>query len=413
MDVTVFFAWQADRPARVTRNLIRAAAKIACERLASDYAGENSFAIEEATEGVPGMCDIPNVILEKISNSHVFLADLTFVAQTDQRAGEAKLSANPNVLFELGYAASKIGFERILAVMNTAYGEPDSQMFDVKRRWALRFRLQEDSDGADGTAAKVSLANAIGDAIKIIVDKALPKTRPNDPGVRISEVRSQFEGELRQGSFANIESSPSMLGVCLVSDVPIRIEYSRLQNAVLQPLCLANGWDHTYTGNSVIWFRDQIDDAGRRQNYCVTEATTDGCVFAANANILERRSEKLRSATSKFISSSSLEETIVAWLFHAAPVLTSLNLRLPWRVCISLLGVKGHHFLAGTDQMSRITYGKNDLILSPVCIESGEQISTVQSVANVLRPTFDFLWREFGYPRALSYAPNGDWQSRW
>ena len=93
MDVTVFYAWEDDRPGKVCRYFIRDAAKEACERITSDPSNDWRVSLDEATQGVPGMCDIPNAILEKIRHCEVFLADLTFVGGTDAE-GDVQLVSN-------------------------------------------------------------------------------------------------------------------------------------------------------------------------------------------------------------------------------------------------------------------------------------------------------------------------------
>ena len=133
MDITVFYAWQDDQPRKTNRYLIRDAAQAACDEITEDTSNDYTLTLDQDTAGQPGMCDIPNTILEKIRNCNIFLADLTFVGESINKSPEekAQLIPNPNVTLELGYAVgSKAtkesdGFDRVIAVMNTAYGEPD------------------------------------------------------------------------------------------------------------------------------------------------------------------------------------------------------------------------------------------------------------------------------------------------
>ncbi len=66
MNATVFYAWQSDRPSKVNRNLIRGAAEAACKRITEDESNLWNLTLDSDTQGVAGMCDIPNTILEKI-----------------------------------------------------------------------------------------------------------------------------------------------------------------------------------------------------------------------------------------------------------------------------------------------------------------------------------------------------------
>jgi hypothetical protein len=72
------------------------------------------------TKGEAGMCDIPNTILKKIRACDIFLADLTRVYPTEAKPDN--LAPNPNVVFELGYAARHLRFGAPIGVINEAFG---------------------------------------------------------------------------------------------------------------------------------------------------------------------------------------------------------------------------------------------------------------------------------------------------
>ena len=146
MDFTIFYAWQSDRPQTTNRYLIRDAAKDAVKRIGSDADVEDSPRLDHDTKDVPGTPEIAGTIFRKIQESGAFIADLTFIGASDQRDGDKKLLPNPNVLLELGYAARSIGWDRIIFVMNTAYGPVEEQIFDIKqRRWPICYQLEGDN----------------------------------------------------------------------------------------------------------------------------------------------------------------------------------------------------------------------------------------------------------------------------
>ena len=89
------------------------------------------------------MAEITATILDKISRSAVFVADLTPVGETPDR----KALPNPNVLIELGWALRDLGPDRIIAVLNTAGGwKPDDLPFDIRHRRAMTYELAEPAD---------------------------------------------------------------------------------------------------------------------------------------------------------------------------------------------------------------------------------------------------------------------------
>lgn len=146
MDFTVFYAWQSDRLEKTNRYLIRDAAEKAVKKLVADSEVEDSPRLDHDTKDEPGLTEVANSIFRKIEGCGLFLADLTFVGSSEERAGKnRKLLPNSNVVLELGYAARSVGWERVIAVMNTAYGPPSEMIFDVlHRRWPIVFEIKEE-----------------------------------------------------------------------------------------------------------------------------------------------------------------------------------------------------------------------------------------------------------------------------
>ena len=149
MEFTVFYAWQSDRLEETNRFLVRDAAKSAIKRVVKDSEVEESPRLDHDTKDAPGLAEVAGTIFQKIAGCGLFLADLTFVGTSEPREGkEGKLLPNSNVVLELGFAARSIGWERVIAVMNTAYGPPSQMIFDVlHRRWPITFKLNGDEAG--------------------------------------------------------------------------------------------------------------------------------------------------------------------------------------------------------------------------------------------------------------------------
>src|SRR5205823_3505023 len=144
---TLFFSWQIDTPPRTGRNFLRGVLEDACKAIGSDATIDDALreiTVDSDTLGVPGHPPIIDTILKKIDAASVFVADMTFVAE---RPGGGRVP-NPNVLIEYGWALKSKGHERILCVMNTAYGEPSGEAlpFDLRAsRWPLALHLEDDA----------------------------------------------------------------------------------------------------------------------------------------------------------------------------------------------------------------------------------------------------------------------------
>jgi len=132
----IFYAWQSDRPSSGNRSFIREALDATKERLRADAEIEDRVEVDQDTQGVTGMPEIAATILAKIADCDLFVADLSFVGQSESTKNEqaAKSLPNPNVLVELGYAMGAIGTNRCLCVMNTKFGGPELLPFDLRGR---------------------------------------------------------------------------------------------------------------------------------------------------------------------------------------------------------------------------------------------------------------------------------------
>src|SRR4051812_15217127 len=101
----VFWSWQSDHPGKIARHFVRYALEQAINDLKQEPEIEEAgrdVELDHDRKGVPGSPDLAAVILEKIRNSNVFVADVTPVGQVD--GSPEKRLINSNVAIELGYA---------------------------------------------------------------------------------------------------------------------------------------------------------------------------------------------------------------------------------------------------------------------------------------------------------------------
>ena len=119
-DKKVFYSWQSDLPNSTNRGFIEKALNNAAKAIRNDDSIKVELAIDRDTQDVPGSPDIPSAIVEKIEKSQIFVCDVSII----NKRSKFRNTPNPNVLFELGYAIKTLGLERIVMVMNTAFGKP-------------------------------------------------------------------------------------------------------------------------------------------------------------------------------------------------------------------------------------------------------------------------------------------------
>lgn len=82
-----------------------------------------------------------SAILRKIDLCSVFVADVTL---TFEGIESSRKSPNPNVLLELGYALRRLGPERVLIVLDTAFGAPEQLPFDLRGSRAITYNSVDD-----------------------------------------------------------------------------------------------------------------------------------------------------------------------------------------------------------------------------------------------------------------------------
>ena len=171
----IFYSWQSDTPNSIGRSLIQNCLERAVRGIGEDRPAEIEVVLDRDTSGISGSPDITDTILAKIALCDVLVADVTIISSHDRRhfprflgwarSGGAKQTPNPNVLVELGYAITHLGWGRIILIQNLAFGSPEELPFDLRGRRVLTFRSY--SGGGDLTrAARKELTSKIETSLR-------------------------------------------------------------------------------------------------------------------------------------------------------------------------------------------------------------------------------------------------------
>lgn len=176
MAKTVFWSWQSDLDARVTKDMVRFALDEAIKLLAADLEEADRPSVTSDTQGVAGTPDIVATILRKIDEAAVFVGDVTPIAISEG----GKACANPNVLLEMGYANKALTEQRVIQVWNTAFegATVDKLPFDMRgRRGPLSFNLPANADTPTLRIVRNRLARDLAGALKLALD-TVPSPAP-------------------------------------------------------------------------------------------------------------------------------------------------------------------------------------------------------------------------------------------
>jgi hypothetical protein len=127
----LFFSWQSDLLEQ--KKFIRKNLQKICKELDIEY--------DEDSRSSGGAGYITDIILKKIRNSAVFVADITIVGET--KLGK-KLS-NPNVCYELGYAEQVLSKEGVVLTFDESITGFNDLPFDLDKRNSARFEIGDET----------------------------------------------------------------------------------------------------------------------------------------------------------------------------------------------------------------------------------------------------------------------------
>jgi hypothetical protein len=180
----VFWAWQSDHPGKISRHFVRDALAAAIEILRepqdieepTEAARRDALHLDHDRLGLRGFKDLAAEIFRKIAASSVFVADVSPVGQTPPTSADdgkeyAKPLMNPNVAIELGYAIGSITEDRVLAVLNAAFGTRDSLPFDIRHKdGVILYKLARDATREEIKQESRKLTSILVEALRPFVE---------------------------------------------------------------------------------------------------------------------------------------------------------------------------------------------------------------------------------------------------
>ena len=167
----VFWSWQSDHPGRVSRHFVREALEKAISQMREDPQIEEAAReaeLDHDRKGVPGSPDLARIILEKIKNSDVSVADVTPVGGVADN--QKKRLINSNVAIELGFALGAVSDRALLMILNEAYGTREDLPFDLKHKAGpITYDLAADSTKRQIESEQAELVGTLKVALSEIV----------------------------------------------------------------------------------------------------------------------------------------------------------------------------------------------------------------------------------------------------
>lgn len=164
MKLNVFYSWQSDLPNDTNRGLI---ADCLEKSLKSIYKKNNcvsQYVIDSDSRDESGTPDIVSNIFSKIDKCDIFIADISII----NKNSDDRKTSNPNVLIELGYASSVVGWDNILCVFNDDFGQKEELPFDIRSRKPIGYGATNNK-----TEAEKTLISKLERGVQEIIDSKL------------------------------------------------------------------------------------------------------------------------------------------------------------------------------------------------------------------------------------------------
>ncbi|MDM0010139.1 hypothetical protein QTI51_37380 [Variovorax sp. J22G73] len=198
----VFNSWKSDNAS--TRSFVNASLELAAKQVMQklpDY----EVLVDEATRGKTGSPNIPVSIMDKIKAADMVVSDVTII----NPKAKSRRAPNPNVAFELGFAAAHVGWDRIVMVFDTGVANIKDLPFDFDRHRALAFSsVVEDEAVPDAKSkARKALANRLAAGIFQVIkdDPARPTATMSLEQLRREHDRKQLLWLLSQFDIDTID----------------------------------------------------------------------------------------------------------------------------------------------------------------------------------------------------------------
>ncbi|WP_373351094.1 hypothetical protein [Acinetobacter bereziniae] len=216
IEYKIFYSWQSDCDEKINKIYIKQQLDLAINEIKKNKKGKIKIDYDEATRNTSGSHNIKETLFRKIDECDYFIADVTPVINLYKYLGITKMNSkvisrllnlfdfkavsNSNVMFELGYAVNKLGWDRIILVWNQFYGKVENAPFDIRGHATLTYNY---SLTCEDSKLKQKLINEIS---KLIKYKPLKLTK-NDLNIDDDSTKIKRERDIENLNYllANVD----------------------------------------------------------------------------------------------------------------------------------------------------------------------------------------------------------------
>lgn len=162
-EINIFYSWQSDL--KFNKNFIQSCIAKAIKEVKKKYSNEIilEINIDRDTKNNSGSPQITNTIFNKIKTCDIFISDVTIINKNNfLKYINKRITPNPNVLIELGYASALVGWQRIICVNDLKFSSIEELPFDIRGHRISTFNSKNMKE-------KENLTNTLKSAIESII----------------------------------------------------------------------------------------------------------------------------------------------------------------------------------------------------------------------------------------------------
>jgi hypothetical protein len=167
----------------------------------------------------------------------------------------------------------------------------------------------------------------------------------------------------------------------------------------------SSGWSYRRHQSSLETFSIGAEQAWPRTRAQISES---GVIQAAEVLALRPRDER------RFVPSVAFERELIQSAHKYSHLLNDLGAPLPFSLGVSLLRVRDYIMFVDpakywADLSDDHSCKQDDARAAILHVPSVDAFEDLQSVATLMRPAFDEIWRAFNFDRSLNYDDEGKW----
>lgn len=448
MAFTVFYAWQMDRPTSVNRWFIETAIKSAIRQvkaeaqkeleLDADLKLENALPVEPGEEdavnpdqdadeteivlqwgaaGEAGAKLIAETILERIGRCGVYVGDLTFVSEVETPDKRHKKLPNANVLIETGAASrTGLGWDRMILVLNTAFGKVDDLPFDLKHRHCtVQYELGERDDPRKAEKRK-QLAKDFADQIRPMYRKAMTHVIEERRRVReevlakgtarAAQERQAFEQHLLDNTYHDMRTELAVMVATIIPAVPpngpLKFDDDVKLMRHFQPPGMSSGCQITHRPKSVT-----CGEFAERTPYNMVELANTGNVLMARNLVFGRDgigpsyAEKIDPSKGWLVAMDTYQPQFIDAVRRYLTGVVALGVNGPWFFSLSILKMRNGLLIPSRDWYWMTELGKpftgDNMTAGTILLPADLDLSDQAAVTEALKPPLKEIWRHNGH----------------